>query len=197
MSAGNLCRPLDSFHPQAPVFDKYYSDGNYRLTIRPFCVTTDLDMICEWLEEQLGVSFQGEGNPKEELQQSYVDMSASTYAQSFLCLLDTRAICQADVMEFQYSDLALYLNSEGNDYFIRLTMSDYATMRNVYEHVVNTMLEYLFSFDEVQRVLTYLPAHDEWSNHLLSQAGFIYLDTRQLFSGVVNIYECRRNKQYK
>jgi len=196
MSAGNLCRPFDSFHPQPPVFDKHYSNNSYRITIRPFCVTTDLELICGWLEEQLDISFQGENNPREELRQSYIDLAASTYAQSFLCLLDDKAICQADVMEFLYSDLALYLNSDANDYFIRLTMSDYATMRNVYEHIVNAMLEYLFSFDEVQRVLTYLPVQDEWSNHLLKEAGFVYLDTRQLFSGVVNIYECK-NKQYK
>jgi hypothetical protein len=197
MSAVNLCRPFDPFHQQAPVFVKYYSSVGYTLIIRPFCVTTDLDMVCGWLEQQLEISFQGEDSPRSELLQSYVDMLQSDYAQSFFCLLDERGVCQADVMEASYSDIAMYLDARSGDYVLRLTMSTYATVRNAYEQIVNAYLEYLFSFKEVHRVLTWLPAHDEWSNHLLKGAGFIYLDTRQMLSGVANIYECRKIGAYK
>jgi len=37
--------------------------------------------------------------------------------------------------------------------------------------------EYFFSFGYVKRLLIFLPASDEWANHMLTNAGLSYPDT--------------------
>jgi len=81
--------------------------------------------------------------------------------------------------------------------------SDYAmwlimfvcNVRNAYSNIVKSCLEYFFLWRARADKLTC--RHDEWSNHLLKNAGFEYLDTKQMLSGVVNLYECRKNKGKK
>jgi hypothetical protein len=183
---------MDPFHQQVPGFIKSYPKDNYTLAIRAFCVTTDMDAVCGWLEQHLGVSFWKEDSLKPELLQSYIDMLESSYSQSYFCLLDNRAVCQADISKALYHEIAMYMHVVPRDYALRMTMSPYVTVRNAYENIVRAYLEYFFSFEEVGRVVTYLPASDEWSNHLLKNAGFSYLDTRQMLTGVMNLYECKK-----
>jgi hypothetical protein len=195
MSASNLCRPLDPTRLQAPVFARSYPTDDYTLMIRPFCVGTDMDLLCGWLELQTGISFRKEEGPRPELKQSCIDILQSNHSQSLMCLLDDRPVCQADISKAPYNEVFMYLDTNAGDYAFRLIMSPYATVRNAYVSIVRAYLEYLFSFEEVGRVITYLPVYDEWSNHLLKNAGFRYMDTKKILSGVINLYECRRNKE--
>jgi hypothetical protein len=195
MSAGNICRPVDPIHPQPPLLNKHDPESNVTVTLRPFNVVTDLDLMCDWLEQQSGISFQGENSPREQLKQTYLGISASSWGQSFICLLDDKPVCQADVAELSYSDLALHMSASDQDYCLTLTMPSKAPTLHVYKRVVNTLLEYILSFEEVKRVLTYLPFHDDWSNFLFQDVGFIYRDTVQLLSVVVNIYEFKRSSR--
>lgn len=197
MSATDLCRPIDPMHLQPTVFAKTYPAENYTLTIRPFCVTTDMDALCGWLEQQTGISFRKKENPRAELLQSCIDVLESGYSQSLLCLLDERPVCQLDISKAPYNEVFMYLDAVDGDHALRLIMSPYVTVRNAYVNVMRTYLEYLFAFDEVERVIAYLPAYDEWSNYLLKNAGFEYLDTKQMVSGVINLYECRKNRRRK
>jgi hypothetical protein len=188
---------MDPFHQQAPVFVKPYPSENYTLTIRPFCVTTDMEVLYGWLEQQMGMQFWKKDSPRQELLQSYTDILESTYSQSLVCLLDNRPVCQMDISQAPYNEVFMYLDAGKSDYAMWLIMSPYVTVRNAYSNIVKSCLEYFFSFEGPERIITYLPAHDEWSNHLLKNAGFEYLDTKQMLSGVVNLYECRKNKGKK
>jgi len=197
MSASEICRPLDPMRQQAPVLVKPYPADNYTLTLRPFCITTDMDPLCGWLEQQTGISFGKEDGPRQELSQACIDILESNYSQSLLCLLDNRPVCQSDICKAPFNEIFMYLDACAGDYAFRPIMSPYATLRNAYVNIVRTYLEYMFSFEEVRRVIAYLPVYDEWSNHLLKNAGFGYLDTKQILSGVVNLYECRKEKKLR
>lgn len=195
MFANDICRPLDPMCLLAPVFVKSYPAENYTLTIRPFCVTTDMDALYGWLEEQAGLSLHDKDSPRKELLQTCIDILESNYSQSLLCLLDDKPVCQADIYKAPFNEIFMYVDSRAGDFAFRPIMSPYVTLRNAYVNIVKAYLEYLFSFEAVERVVTYLPVYDEWSNHLLKNAGFEYLDTKQILSGVSNLYECRKNKK--
>jgi len=188
----SLCRPTDPINRQAPIFVKSYPVENYKLVIRPFCIATDMEVLFGWLEQQMGIQFWRENSPRQELLQSYKDVLESDHSQSLLCLLDDRPVCLVDISRAPYSEIFMYLDSCSNDYSIWLIMSAYVTVRNAYVNIVQAYLDYFFSSDNVQRIVTYQPAYDEWSNHLLRNAGFRYLDTKKMFSGVVNLYECSK-----
>ncbi len=160
------------------------------LSIRPFCVTTDMPEVYKWLEQQAGLSFDREESPRSELQQSYIDILQSNYSQALVCLLDHRPICQLDIGRAVFNEVFMYTDTAEGDYSFRMIMSPYATVRDAYVDVIGVFLRYFFSFEHVRRVLTYLPVYDEWSNHLLKNAGFAYLDTRRTLYGAVNLYEC-------
>jgi len=83
-------QPMDPFHQQAPVL-KPYPDEN---TPWPsaVCVTTDMEALYGWLEQQMGMQFWKKDSPRQELLQSYTDILASTYSQSLVCLLDNRLL---------------------------------------------------------------------------------------------------------
>lgn len=189
----SLCRPTDPIHRQAPVFVKSYPSEDYKLVIRPFCITTDMNVLFGWLEQQMGIQFWKEGSPRQELLQSYRDILESDHSQSLLCLLDDRPVCLLDISRAPYSEVFMYVDACPNDYSIWLIMSAYVTVRSAYVNVVQAYVEYFFSSGNVQRIITYQPAYDEWSNHLLKNAGFVYLDTKKMFSGVVNLYEYKKD----
>jgi hypothetical protein len=197
MSADNLCRPIDPFHQQAPGFVKFYPEENYKLSIRPLCVTTDMEIVYGWLEQQMGIQSWKDDSPKPELLQSYIDILESTFSQSLLCLLDDQPVCQIDISQTPYNEVFMYLDVGKGDYALWLIMSCHVTIHNAYVNIVKACLEYFFSFGDVERVITYLPTYDEWANHLLMNAGFTYLDTKQMLTGVVNIYEYRKKRKNK
>jgi hypothetical protein len=188
---------MDPFHQQSPALVRSYPKDNYTLTIRPFCVSTDMDPVCSWLEQQLGIAFWKEDGLRPELLKSYIDALESSFSQSFFCLLDDRAVCQADISKALYNEIFMHLDAGSGDYALRLTMSPYVTVRNAFANIVKAHLEYFFSFEDVERVLTYLPASDEWTNHLLKNAGFDYLDTKRMLPGIVNLYECKKSRDHK
>jgi hypothetical protein len=156
-----------------------------------------MELLYGWLEQQMGMQFWKEDGPKQELLQTYTDILESTYSQSLMCLLDDRPACQMDISQAPYNEVFMYLDAGKGDYALLLIMSSYVTVRNAYANVVKACLEYFFSFEGLERIITYLPAYDEWSNHLLTNAGFEYLDTKQMLAVVVNLYECRKNRWRK
>jgi hypothetical protein len=219
-SIDSLCRPTDPFQLQAPVLTRDLPDKGYRLSIRPFCVTTDMSAVCNWLGQELGMEFgQGGGRGREaeagqewesgmgpelergvgpepgvgpewELRKVYIDILQSGDSQSLLCLLDKRPVCALDIGRAALNEVFMYRDTADGDYSFRMILSPYVTLRNAYVDVVQTFLDYFFSFPNVKRVLTYLPVYDEWGNHLLQCAGFHYLDTGRTLSGAVNLYAC-------
>src|SRR5262249_36053362 len=126
MSTDGLCKTIDPYSEQAPVFVKNFHEQQYSLAIRPFCVSTDMEVIYNWLEQQLGIDFRSEDSPKAELTQSYVDILQSDYAQSFLCLLDERPVCQLDIGKASFNEVFMYTDPDERDYGFRFIMSPYA-----------------------------------------------------------------------
>lgn len=190
MPSDRLCKPIDPYRQQHPVFSRPYPLQEYTLCIRPLCVSTDIELVCSWLSHQLGTHSWQEGGPKPELMQCYIDMLKSDYSQSFLCLMDEQPVCQVDVGKAIFNEVFMYIDTQDNDYVFRMIISPEVKLRNAYVNIVRTLLEYFFSFREVGRVLTCLPANDDWINHLLESAGLAYLDTRRTIYGVVNLYGC-------
>src|SRR5258708_5321373 len=111
MSADNLCRPMDPYRQQSPALVISYPKDNYTLAIRPFCVATDMDPVCSWLEQQLGIAFWKEDGLRPELLQSYIDVLQSSFSQSLFCLLDDRAVCQADICKALHNEISMHLNA--------------------------------------------------------------------------------------
>jgi hypothetical protein len=190
MSSECLCKAIDPYLPKRPVFVKTFSQEEYTLSIRHLCVTTDMETVYDWLDRQLGVRFWTVDGPRPELMQCYIDILQSDHSQSLMCLMDERPVCQLDVGKAAINEVFMYTDVLDGDYSFRAIVSPYVDVRNAYGNIIKTFLEYCFSFRHVQRVLTYLPASDEWTNHLLETAGLTYLDTQRTLQGAVNLYEC-------
>jgi hypothetical protein len=156
-----------------------------------------MEVLYGWLEQQMGMQFWKANGARQELLHSYTDSLESNFSQSLLCLLDDRPVCQMDISRAPYNEVFMHLDAEEGDHALWMIMSPYATVRNAYGNIVEAALEYFFSFETTSRIITYLPAYDEWSGHLLMNAGFKYLDTEKMLTVVVNLYEYRRNKNKK
>lgn len=192
MSSECLCKAIDPYQRQQPVFAMTFPVEEYTMCIRPLCVTTDMDTVYNWLDRQLGVRFWQDGGPKPELIRCYVDMLRSDHSQPFLCLMDDQPVCQLDVGKATFNEVFMYTDAVDGDYSFRTIVDPDMELRNAYVNIIKTFVSYFFSFDHVKRVLTYLPAGDNWANHLLENAGLTYVDTRRTLNGPVNLYACAR-----
>jgi hypothetical protein len=194
MASNNICKPVNPYLLQPPGIIKSFPEEQYELLIRPFCVTTDLDEVCRWIEREQGSPGPIENSRSELLLQSYVESLQSTFSQPLFCLSNDVGVCQADISKALNQEVSMHLDTNEGDYTFQMIMAPYPNIPKTYVNIVKTYLEYFFSFDEVKRVLTFLPVSDEWNNHLMECAGFRYLDTLQMISGTCNLCECRKTK---
>lgn len=188
MSFERLCKAIDPYQRRQPVFAKTFSEEEYTLSIRHLCVATDMETVYEWLDRQMESRYWQDGGPRTELMQCYIDVLQSDHSQSLICLKDEQPVCQLDIGNAAINEVFMYADTREGDYAFRTIFSPDLELRNTYVNIIKTFVEYFFSFADVKRVLTYLPAGDDWTNHLMENAGLSYLDTQRTLFGAVNLY---------
>src|SRR5882757_7006502 len=148
--SSRLCNALLPAGKESGVAFKELPDRQLRISVRPFCVATDLSILYQWMSREYAGPLLLRPQPSEELEESYLSMLASDFAQPFMGLLNDVPVCQVDVYKTQQDAISLYYNARPGDYGIHLFLAPLTVQENILI-LLRTCLEYFFSFPEVDR----------------------------------------------
>jgi hypothetical protein len=189
-----LCQPVTSDAPQPAVYKKYFREQGFTISLRPLCLSADLDLIYQWVHLPYAKRFWKMDVSKEILEETYQHILSCGHAGSFLCHLEDVPVCQIEVYHAQEDEISLCYNALPGDYGIHVLMAPrQTTIPGLSVAVFRTCLEYIFSFPEVRRVVGEPDVANERANLLVKKVGFIFQHIIRMSYKKANLYYCTRS----
>jgi hypothetical protein len=151
---------------QDKVFTKEFRHPHCSLSLRPFDVFHDLPVIYNRDTDASLVA--------NLIAASYLYTRESSFARSYMILLDnTIPVCEVDICRALQDEVCDHYQAENGDYIIRLLpASPRRIRRRLFNCLLETCIEYFFSFPEVKRILIESETENGWQHELLLKAGF-------------------------
>jgi hypothetical protein len=169
--SSGLCISLLPTGLEREVFTKEIPGQPLRITVRPFCVATDVPMLFKWLSQEYAGPLLSMTQPPYELEESYASMVESDFAQPFIGLVNDIPVCQMDIYKTQQGAISLSYPARTGDYGLQLVVAPLAVQDNMV-HLIGACLEHFFSFPEVGRIIVDVDAGSEYNKGLFRKAGF-------------------------
>mgnify|MGYP003575592173 CR=1 FL=1 len=148
------------------VFTKEFRHPHCTLSLRPFNVFTDLPTI--YNREP------GDDNLSDLIAASYVYTRESSFARSYMVLLDHHLpVCEVDICRALQDEVCDHYRAEGGDYIMRLLpASPRRIRRRLFTSLLETCTEYFLSLPTIKRIFLECEAENAWQHQLLLKAGF-------------------------
>jgi hypothetical protein len=148
------------------VFTKEFRHPHCTLSLRPFNVFTDLPAI--YNREP------GEDNLSDLIAASYVYTRESSFARSYMVLLDHHLpVCEVDICRALQDEVCDYFSAEAGDFIMRiLPASPRRIRRRLFNSLLETCLEYFLELGEVKRIFIECETENSWQHDLLLKSGF-------------------------
>lgn len=168
-----LCKPVSYDSVQNVAYSKHFATEQVIISLRLLCLASDLPVIYHWLPWEYTRHLKKEAHV-DHLQEIYSRIASSGTSQSFMVLHNNSTLAQADVYQASADDISLQYNVSPGDYRLqflikpeRLLASNHALC------ALQTILEFLFTFVEVTRVVMLLE-ENEFLNNKIEKAGFSF-----------------------
>jgi hypothetical protein len=191
--SSKLCRPFGYAEKQEVVFNKFFPASGYAISLRPFCMATDLIPAYEWIRHEYGRNTWQTNGPVSQLEEVYRQMMQCDFAQPFMVLNDNVPICLAELHQTKFHELSLYYEAMPGDYNMMLLLSPKNRRDiNVGESILQTCMHYCFNFPEVERLIAEVNVHNEPMNNLFKECGFRLLQRADMLYKTVNLYSRTR-----
>ena len=176
-----------SFHQKDIVYTKYFRSPSSRISLRPFCIASDVPVINNWAWKA--------SDAADLIAASYAYTKESDFARSYMVTGNkNRPVCEADFSHAWQDELCdQFLINEG-DYILRLLLSGKKNSRTLLYHVLQTCLEYFFRFPGVERILMEPDADHKEHNELLLKCGFRFQQTIYQSYKTSNLYFLTRQE---
>lgn len=164
-----LCKQLDPF-VQHPIVWQQELPQQYTIALRPVSLATedDVQTIAAWMQQ--GYSTQ---QTIEQLRVMYIIIAECNNSQSFMVLLNDDPVGQLDIYQVNQDVLKDSYPSRDDDY--RLHIPVIPATRQAAElplQVIQTSLDYCFSFPETGRIVWAIHTADEQFKSIAGKTGF-------------------------
>jgi hypothetical protein len=148
------------------AFTKEFRHPHCSLSLRPFDIFTDIPSI--YNRET------GEDNLPDLMAASYVYTRESSFARSYMVLLDhNMPICEVDICRALQDEVCDYFDAGPGDFIMRiLPASPRRVRRRLFTCLLETCLEYFLEFEEVKRIFIESETENGWQHDLLVKTGF-------------------------
>jgi Acetyltransferase (GNAT) domain len=167
-----LCCSSGDAMEESILYCKKFIAPSSAISVRRFCIPADLPLINDWINREYGAGHTHLHEIWPELLQIYSDIQQSNCAQSFMVLHEMIPVCLADIYKASQDAISLIHPVMEGDYILYLlTDPKEKEARYLYKGIVQTTLEYFFTFTEVKRVITELDKNSTECKQAL-QAGF-------------------------
>ncbi|HYE53968.1 MAG TPA: GNAT family N-acetyltransferase [Chitinophagaceae bacterium] len=181
-------------HKAGKLYEKHFSHS-MTISIHPFNVRKDTLFIHEWVNQDYAKRFwQMDGRTINELKKVYRHISTCHFAQSFMARINYNRICQLDLYHAPDDEVSLHYNAQPGDYGIHVLMAPrQQRVPGLSVCVLQTFLEYFFSFPDIERIIGEPDAENHRANQLVQKLGFRFMKTISMSYKTANLYTCTRN----
>ncbi len=151
---------------QEVVFTKHFRHPQCSLSIRPFCVSTDLPLIYNREAADFLVA--------DLIAASYGYSGESSFARSYMVTLDNNTpLCEVDLCCALQDELCDHYRAVAGDFVMRLLpASPGRPGRRTFTNLIRTCLDFFELLPEVKRVFIESEVENTWQHGLLLNAGF-------------------------
>lgn len=162
-------RLTNVYHPayrQDAVFTKEFDHPHCSLSLRPFCVLTDLTAI---YSREPAETLSG-----DLIAASYMYTRESSFASSYMVLVDQHLpVCEVDICRAMQDEICDYFKAEPGDHIIRLLPASPRRIRQrFFTCMLQACIEYFLTIPEIKRLFIESDTENAWQHELLLKSGF-------------------------
>jgi hypothetical protein len=186
-----LCKPVSYATVQNIVCTEDFVTDQLTFSMRLLCSSADLSVVYNWLPWEYTRFMKKEAHI-EHLKDIYAQVAESSSSQSFMVLINNTNIAQADVYEAMADDISLQYDAKQGDYRLQLLIKpEKLIIGNYAACIMQTVMEFFFSFREVKRLMIQLDEH-EFLNTKAEKVGFVFLKKLITRQKTARLYTCTR-----
>lgn len=186
-----LCKPVSYDKVQNIVCTRHFVEEQVMISMRLLCLSSDLPVIHNWLPWEYTKQIKKEAHV-EQLHDMYDQIANSGTSQSFMVLMNNINLAQADVYYALADDIGLQYQAKKGDFKLQLLMKpDKVVAGNYAVCLMQAIMDFLFSFEEVNRIVITLDEH-EFLNNKVGLIGFVYEKEFIRRQKLARLYTCSR-----
>ncbi len=155
----------------------------------------DLPLIHNWVNQRYAHRYWNMQGTLEELTKAFHKQKEENNSSTFLVCHDTKPIALFEVYQVISTELALKYEAGINDFGIHLLMAPHADLlqlkkeiKKVSERTLLTVLDMLFTYNSVKRVVAEPDAQNSYACRLAENAGFKLLGEIELVEKKASLY---------
>lgn len=169
-----FCKPNIFTENHQVLFKKDHPELNAEISFRSLNLQTDLTLIHQWVNMDYSKEYWQMNGQFSQLYAIYQCMELNPYSHSFIGLLNGEIICQFDVYSVFADELRDHVPCESHDCGFHLLMSPNRNpIPGLTKAIVETFLEYYFSFPKAVRMYAEPDIFNLKSIDLLKKCGFV------------------------
>lgn len=186
-----LCKPVSYDVVPNLIYTRHFETDQVIISLRLLCLSTDLPVIYNWLPWEYTRHLKKEAHV-EHLQEIYSRIASSGTAQSFMVMMNNTNLAQADVYQASADDISLQYQVKPGDYKLQFLIKPERLLVGNYSILaIQTTLEFLFSFQEVERIIMQLD-ESEYLNNKMEKTGFIFHKKNITRQKTSRLYTCTK-----
>jgi acetyl CoA:N6-hydroxylysine acetyl transferase len=189
-------KPL--YDPSFILFSKLIKKLDCTLSFRSCNLRTDVDLIYEWVNLEYALRFWQLDGERSRVYNIYYNIQRNSHAHSFIGLLNNEPICQIDIYRVLYDEIHQYILADKNTCGFHLLMApNEKPIHGLTAQIVQTFLEYYFSFPEAVIMYGEPDVNNIRSNRLLQELGFKLIQAISMSYKTANLYSINKNQFYE
>jgi acetyl CoA:N6-hydroxylysine acetyl transferase len=174
--------------PTGTLYRKSIPHG--KLSIRSLDLSTDLDTLYEWVNQEYARAFWQMQGSKNALKATYEAVLENPAAHSFMVLLDNSQVGQVDLYQVLADELSEHIEPAlENDCGLHILMlPPRQSKKFLAEEVLRAFTEFYFSHSSAGHLYAEPDILNATANNLALKAGFKFIKKIQLSSKSANLY---------
>lgn len=161
-----------------------------KLEFRSLCLSTDLDIIHEWVNKSYALRYWQLNGTKQSLKDIYTSVLENPHAHPFIALLDNSPVGQIDVYQILADELRDHIDAANNDCGLHLLMLPARqSKKNLSLEVIKAFIHLYFSYHTVGTLYAEPDNENAMANLLARKAGFQFLKQIELSYKMANLFQ--------
>ena len=161
-------------HPQkgSLVHKRYFENSTMEIGIRAFDITTDLEVLYEWVNKDYAKKFWEMDGPIEELEEAYIKHLGVDYSHPYIGTLNGEPIFTLELYWAIKDEVGKYYPFHPGDYgFHMLIAPANKKIKNFSYYALTMCMEYFFSHTQVHRMIGEASVEHAGTHNLITKVG--------------------------
>lgn len=158
--------------PGEMVHTRYFNGGSVEIGIRGFDITTDLEIIHEWVNQDYAKKFWEMDGPIQQLEEAYIKHLGVDYSHPYIGTLNGEPIFTLELYWATKDEVGKYYPFHPGDYgFHMLIAPAKQRIPNFSYYALTMCMEHFFTFSQVHRIIGEASVEHMGTHNLITKVG--------------------------